>query len=109
VRNPERPIEHLDLNGVADRGLAHMPKIPGTYGGDVMVYMSSAAVGPHVWLSAADQHGRSGAVHLTAEAAWKLAEQLMSLVRNHYQGDATPEWARTGTVDVDPIERDTNG
>lgn len=59
------------------RGFDRMPSIPSEYGGDV-----------------------SATVHMTAENAWRLADQLRALVRNHYQGDATPEWAgRQGESD----------
>jgi hypothetical protein len=90
--------EHL-VAMVTDRGFRHLPPIPSTYGGDVRVYESSNASGPHVWLTATaptdlnDPDGPSTAapMHLTAEAAWRLADQLRWLVEHHYQGDARPE------------------
>ena len=72
-----------------------MPPIPSEYGGEVTVFESSAASGPHIWLKAREamrgEPERTVALHLTAENAWRLAEQLQMLVRDHYQGDATPE------------------
>lgn len=70
-----------------------MPAINGAFAGEpngdeVSVYESSSAEGPHLWLNVTDSP-----VHLTAENAWRLSDQLRELVRNHYQGDATPEWA----------------
>ena len=75
----------------SERGFAQLPPIFGTYGGDVRTYESSAAIAPHVWLQAIDSNGEA-TIHLTAEDAWRLADQLRYLVRNHYQGDATPPW-----------------
>jgi len=40
-----------------------------------------------------DGGGTSATAHLTAHDAWLLSEQLQLLVREHYQGDARPEWA----------------
>jgi hypothetical protein len=89
--------DHLTVV-TSDRGFDHLPLVPSEYGGHVSVYESSAASGPHLWLRVAeDAPGRrqnETTVHLTAENAWRLAEQLQKLVREHYQGDATPEWAR---------------
>lgn len=89
--------DHL-IPTLTERDFAHLPAIPSEYGGDVQVYESSAAEGPHIWLKAAEamygQPETEATVHLTAENAWKLADQLRELVRNHYQGDATPEWVK---------------
>lgn len=76
-----------------NRGFAAMPSINGEHGGEVDAHESSAASGPHLWLSILDSSNTTAMVHLTAENAWRLADQLRTLVRNHYQGDATPEWA----------------
>lgn len=92
--------EHLEYT-TTERGFDHMPELPGIYGGTVKVYESSSAMQPCVWLSAtvpANRDKPDGAsfettVHLSAEDAWKLADQLRALVRNHYHGDAVPEWA----------------
>jgi hypothetical protein len=77
-----------------DRGFRHLPPIPGAYGGAAQAYESSAASGPHVWLQVvvpADLNSPNGptvdaTLHLTAENAVHLAEQLQHLVANHYQG-----------------------
>lgn len=86
--------DHL-IPAASDRGFDRMPPIPSEYGGEVTVYESSAASGPHVWLKVREAiPGEPVAVahvHLTAGSAWRLSEQLQHLVRNHYQGDATPE------------------
>lgn len=76
------PAEHLAATAT-DRGFDHYPAIPGAYGGEVRAYESSAASGPHVWLSVDGE-----TIHLTAENAKKLAEQLLALVANHYQNEA---------------------
>jgi hypothetical protein len=84
---------------VTDRGLTHMRPVPSEYGGEVKVYESSAAEGPHIWLQATapvnlnepDGPTHEVPIHLTAESAWRLAEQLRWLVEHHYQGDARPE------------------
>ncbi len=89
--------DHLTVQTNA-RGFTSLPPIPSEYGGDVLVYESSAAESPHIWLSATEaMSGRpevQAAIHLTAENAWRLSEQLQKLVREHYHGDATPEAAR---------------
>lgn len=97
-------MTHLIPTVINDRGFDAMPTIPGSYadrvtGSYVDVYESSCAVGPHIWLMATapvdlnhpDGPAVEAPVHLTAENAWRIAEQLMYLVRNHYQGDATPD------------------
>jgi hypothetical protein len=90
--------EHLTPT-TTDRGFDHLPPIPNEYGGAVRVYESSNASSPHIRLNATapvdlnDPDGPTleAALHLTAENAWRLAEQLMTLVANHYQGDARPD------------------
>ena len=81
----------------SERGFAQLLPIRSEYGGEMSVYESSAASGPHIWLKAREamrgEPERTAALHLTAENAWRLADQLRYLVRNHYQGDMTPSWA----------------
>lgn len=86
-----------------DRGFKRLPPIISAYpGGHVEVYESSAAEGPHIWLAATapvnlnepDGDKFTSPIHLTAEDAWKLADQLRHLVRLHYQG-GDPEWLNT--------------
>lgn len=82
------------LNG---RGFAQLPVLTDVYGGTAAAYESSAALEPHLRLAVTD--GLDGAVaqlHLTAEQAWQLADQLRHLVVHHYQGDARPDWAIEG-------------
>ncbi len=82
---------HLEPE-VSDRGFTALPTLSGTFAdkpsGEVTVYESSAATEPRLWL---DVNGEK--IQLTAENAWRLADQLRTAVRNHYQGNATPEWA----------------
>lgn len=89
--------DHLTVT-TSGRGFDAMPDIPSEYGGFVSVYESSSAEGPHIWLKAVEQMSgrpeKEAALHLTAENAWRLADQLRQLVRDHYQGDALPDWAR---------------
>jgi hypothetical protein len=93
--------DHLTTT-TSERGFDHMEPIPSEYGGHITAYESSAASGPHIWLTAVapvDLNNPNGPtaeapMHLTAENAWRLAEQLMALVRNHYQGDARPDDAK---------------
>lgn len=85
---------HLE-KAVTPRGFAHLPNIPSEYGGHVSVSESSAASGPHVWLRATapvDLNNPDGPthevpMHLTADNARRLAEQLLLVVREHDQGD----------------------
>jgi hypothetical protein len=94
--------EHLRAR-TSPRGFDHLPRLGGGHGGTVRCYESSSAEGPHVWLAIelppSKDHpgGLDEAVHLPAEEAWKLADQLRQLVAGHYQGDARPDWA----VEVD--------
>lgn len=79
--------DHLKVTAT-ERGFALMPPIPSTRGGDVRAYESSAADGPHIWLKITVVDGEWTAAKLTTENAEKLAEQLITLCRNHYQGKA---------------------
>ncbi len=84
--------DHLTIT-TSDRGFDYLPAIPSEYGGEVSVSESSAAKGPHVWLRATapvDPNQPDGPthqvpIHLTAENALRLAEQLRYIVENHYQ------------------------
>lgn len=76
----ETTPEHLAVT-TSDRGFQYLPALPGANGGNVEVYESSAASGPHIWLKATESP-----LHLSAENAVKLAEQLVMLVQSHYQG-----------------------
>lgn len=86
--------EHLEPL-VSKRGFDHMPPVPSTYGGQVRVYESSAASGPHIWLLLDDVpdnlNDPAGVrlhafAHLKVENALKLAEQIQKLCKDHYQG-----------------------
>lgn len=83
---------HLQVE-TSDRGFGRLPAIPGAYGGQVRTYESSAASGPHLWLQikipagamATQSEAEEATLHLTADNAVKLAEQLQFLVAHHYQ------------------------
>ena len=83
---------HL-VHKLSPRGFKHMPRLDGTYGERVTAYESSAADGPHVWINVytkkdpgmAHSAAIQAAAHMTVDEAWKLAEQLMYLVNEHYQ------------------------
>lgn len=89
--NPNWHLEKV----YSDRGFARLPKIPSEYGGDVSVYESAAAMGPHVWLTAKapkDLNNPDGAtveapMHSTADNARRLGEQLIQTAMDHYQGN----------------------
>ena len=87
---------HLEKE-VSPRGFAFLPHIPSEYGGHMSVSESSAVSGPHVWVRAVapvdlnDPTGptREAPMHLTVDNARRLAEQLLLVVREHYQGDGS--------------------
>ncbi|WBB94112.1 hypothetical protein [Verrucosispora sp. WMMC514] len=93
MTDPTNTPAHL-VKTTTGRGFAHLPPIPSEYGGHVTVSESSAADGPHVWLRATcpvdlnNPHGdaKETAMHLTADNAVRVAEQLQQTVRDHYQG-----------------------
>ena len=98
-------LDHLTPS-TTHRGFKWLPPIPGNYGGEAVVFESSSAEEPKLWLKVTEPNDlNAGSVgglsagtheatlHLTSEDAWKLADQLRWLVENHYHGDATPEWA----------------
>ncbi|MFF0822486.1 hypothetical protein ACFYUR_19155 [Micromonospora haikouensis] len=82
-----------------DRGFDRLPPIPSEYGGHISVYESSAADGPHLWVNAtapANLNDPTGPtveapMHLTADNARRLAEQLLALVDGHYQNERTED------------------
>jgi hypothetical protein len=86
--------DHLTIT-TTDRGLDRLPEIPSEHGGHVCVFESRAPYGPHVWLRATSPRSLReplgpvvvAVLHLTADDARRLAEQLMYLVRNHCQGE----------------------
>lgn len=85
------PVEY------SDRGFAHDEPIASTYGATVRVYESSAAAGPHIWLSivgtahlepGVQTEDRAGtrtcpgsvAAHLTVEQAKAVRKSLKRLI-----------------------------
>ena len=83
----ETTPEHLTPK-LTDRGFGHLPPIQGAYGGNVAVYESSAASGPHIWLCATPAEIEANpdvTVHLSLESAEHLRDQLTWLIENHYQ------------------------
>ena len=90
-------MSHLEVTKT-DRGFSHMPPIQSDYpGGSVRVYESSAATGQYVWLTSTapanlnDPEGPAvkAPIHLTAEDALRVADQLCHAVANHYQFSET--------------------
>lgn len=79
--------EHLTPH-MTNRGFMHMPPTQSTYQDSVIrVYESSAALGPHIWVTGEEPgpNGKVVAVHLTLEDAVKVAEQILFVAKNHYQ------------------------
>lgn len=77
------------------RGFQRHPALPSQYGGTIQTYESSAASGPHLWvrtvcpkdLSEPNGPTVEAVAHLTLDDAVTLAEQILSIAANHYQGD----------------------
>lgn len=77
----------------SERGFKFFGPVPSTYGGDVRVYESSAAAGPHVWLritcpaslNEPDGPTIEAVAHLTRVDATLLRDQLTYLIEHHYQ------------------------
>lgn len=63
-----------------DRGFKHYEPIPITRDNAVRVYESSAADGPHLWVTLDDPFG-----HLTLEQATYLRDTLTTAIARHYQ------------------------
>ena len=90
--------EHGDL--VSDRGFRQTQWIDGVegYGGRVVVYESSGAAAPRVWLRIDEEPGRytgggdpvDASIHLEVAAALVLAENIMRVCEKHYQLGGTP-------------------
>lgn len=102
VKQAEPRTRPPHLQPTTSRGFAQLPPIPGNHGGQpagqVAVWESSAAAGPHLWISASHPSDRNdphstpveGCVHIRAEDAWRFADQIRYLVEHHYQGSAIP-------------------
>lgn len=89
-----------------NRGFTVMEPVPGDYGGHSVVWESSSAEGPKVWLKVVepndlnawcrgDESGgtHEATVHLTADSAAALARRIEWLLHNHRLGDAWPDEA----------------
>lgn len=74
-RQNEAPAYEL-----SDHGFKHYAPIATTYGHEVKVYESSAAVMPFVWLAIDER-----AAHLTFEQAQAVIATLEAAMANHYQ------------------------
>lgn len=94
---------HLDVEH-SSRGFKCLPAIRGR-GRDetVDVYESSLATDPHIWMALRvlrdpshpqQSSSKSAIIQLSAEDAWRLADQLRYLVVHHYHGDSMPAWAK---------------
>lgn len=84
--------DHLEVE-VTSRGFKHTAPVPSEYGGYVKVYESSAASGPHLWLSVTcpsdlndpGSEPIEAIAHLKLESAENLVEQIDHLITCHYQ------------------------
>ena len=90
--------EHLTPT-YTTQGYKWLPMINGLYGDAVQVYESSLASQPALWLRIAGASQDTGRrnhmqlwrqVHLSADAAVELAQQLLWMVEHHYQNDEQP-------------------
>lgn len=88
----ERMSDHLTPRLGRNGRLVSLPPIPGGPGEEIEVQESSASSGPHIWLISSepvvsDPPGSRMRcrIHLTAENALRLSDQLRWLVDNHYQ------------------------
>jgi hypothetical protein len=83
----------------SDRGFAHWPPVGGGYGAEVKVYESSAAAGPHLWVTVAAEchlespvrerpgisHGVAlgeASAHLDMDGARRVRDQLDAAIRH---------------------------
>jgi hypothetical protein len=94
-----------------ERGFDYFPPLPNKYGyaEDISVSESSNAEYAGIWLRVAgheEQGGRANVTaNLTAETAWRLAEQLALAVATHYHGDQRPELRDTIlSIDLERLE-----
>lgn len=80
----------------SDRGFRRLPAVRGAYGGSARVFESSSAEEASLWLNVtrdpvgwddSDPNVGELTLHLRADAALALAEQLLYLLRQHYHGD----------------------
>jgi hypothetical protein len=86
--NPSEPSDYSHLRRQrSNRGFSSLPPVYAGYGGLARVYTSSAASDAYLWLKVIDPHDAEAVVHLRADVALALAEQLLFLLRNHYHGD----------------------
>lgn len=79
------PPAHL-ISDTTDRGFMHLPTLQTGRAGRFVVYESSSAEQPRIWLEV-----NGDPAHLTVREAWKLVEQLALCCKLHYQGEGLPE------------------
>jgi hypothetical protein len=90
--------QHLRV-GESVSGFAIFPHLRSASQDDLIsVHESSRAGGPHVGIHVETRDGGSTGglsvnVTLSATSAWRFAEQIMTAVANHYQGDSRPPLA----------------
>lgn len=98
---------------MSDRGFATMPALNTTEGahegGEILAYESSSAEEAAIWVRTEVPGHEVAYAHLSAENAWRLSDQLRTLVRNHYYGDSTPEWARAALIEQLAADRTLRG
>ena len=78
----------------SDRGFKYWDPIATDYGHNVVIYESSAANEPYLWLGI-DKTGRSqiedlSRIHLTFEQAEQIISTLRAAMAIHYQGSDSP-------------------
>jgi hypothetical protein len=73
-------------------GRAAMPPLIAEHGGSVQVRESLRRDTPLILIEVEDPVEYLMAA-LLPDQAWRLADQLRALVRNHFLGDQTPKWA----------------
>lgn len=67
---------------MTDRGFKHYAPVESARGGSVLVYESSSAEAPHLWLGT---DNASTTTHLTLEQAEQLRDTLTVAIQRHYQ------------------------
>lgn len=93
--------EYLRLNNTIRGFHLTVPQI-NREGGSVQVSESSNADVPSLWFLAADEQGNHVQIELDATSAYHFAEQIMNLLRCHYQGDVRPDDRITAFLEAPP-------
>jgi hypothetical protein len=70
---------------VTDRGFRHYEPIDTLYGHKVLVYESSSAAEPAIWLSVGPGQTAGGTAHMSLDQARQLIVALTAAIEGHYQ------------------------